>query len=331
MQIQIWRVSLLIVAVGSTVFILSMTRTLASSGPSTATAAFSVTQLYGSSAATATIGDVRSGRPCPPLVCADRDSFTAAAAGVGARRPTRLEDGVNNATTTTRRCSGPIVIVGTAGSGTRVVSDVLEHAGVFLGARRNCERDNAAFGRDVKPLLFAPTTTLSSSSSSSSSAAAASSVGGRENNASATTLLHAIGASPDYALDTLPAAVRDALAERVGAFARSLRAEASAWHGLGDSSSFSSSSSNGGGGGAGAGAPVQRGPIGGDELRTRLADTLTASRRCYGWKEPHAAWCVARAGGAALAAVPGARRDASPCAVRIDSECDGRRWMIIKK
>ena len=40
---------------------------------------------------------------------------------------------------------GPLVVLGTAGSGTRVASDVLELAGVFMGRDRNCERDHRAF------------------------------------------------------------------------------------------------------------------------------------------------------------------------------------------
>ena len=55
------------------------------------------------------------------------------------------------------RCpAGPIIVLGTAGSGTRVASDILEIAGVFLGKMRNCERDHREFIKKIKPLFFKP-------------------------------------------------------------------------------------------------------------------------------------------------------------------------------
>jgi hypothetical protein len=50
----------------------------------------------------------------------------------------------------------PIIVLGTAGTGTRVFSNLLESAGVFMGLRRNPQRDNRDFIRVVKdgiPLL----------------------------------------------------------------------------------------------------------------------------------------------------------------------------------
>jgi len=44
----------------------------------------------------------------------------------------------------------PIVVLGTAGSGTRVFSDLLEWAGVFMGRRRNPQRDSLDFIEIVK-------------------------------------------------------------------------------------------------------------------------------------------------------------------------------------
>ena len=44
----------------------------------------------------------------------------------------------------------PIIVTGTAGTGTRVFSDLLECAGVFMGHRRNPTRDNLDFIAFVK-------------------------------------------------------------------------------------------------------------------------------------------------------------------------------------
>ena len=45
----------------------------------------------------------------------------------------------------------PIVVTGTAGTGTRVANDIFEHAGkVFMGGRRNAQRDSTEFDDYVK-------------------------------------------------------------------------------------------------------------------------------------------------------------------------------------
>jgi len=44
----------------------------------------------------------------------------------------------------------PIIVLGTAGTGTRVFSDLLEFAGAFMGLRRNLQRDNLDFIRIIK-------------------------------------------------------------------------------------------------------------------------------------------------------------------------------------
>lgn len=44
----------------------------------------------------------------------------------------------------------PIIVLGTAGTGTRVFSDLLESGGVFMGHRRNPQADNLDFIRIIK-------------------------------------------------------------------------------------------------------------------------------------------------------------------------------------
>ena len=51
----------------------------------------------------------------------------------------------DNSTASMTYRDDPIVVLGTAGTGTRVFSDLLESAGVFMGARRNAQRDNLDF------------------------------------------------------------------------------------------------------------------------------------------------------------------------------------------
>jgi hypothetical protein len=46
--------------------------------------------------------------------------------------------------------NGPIIITGTAGTGTRVFCDLLEKAGVFMGSRKNAEKDNLDFIELIK-------------------------------------------------------------------------------------------------------------------------------------------------------------------------------------
>eukprot|EP01087_Luapelamoeba_hula_P004801 TRINITY_DN14767_c0_g1_i1.p1 TRINITY_DN14767_c0_g1~~TRINITY_DN14767_c0_g1_i1.p1 ORF type:complete len:115 (-),score=3.81 TRINITY_DN14767_c0_g1_i1:99-443(-) len=48
----------------------------------------------------------------------------------------------------------PIVIAGTAGSGTRVLSNIVESGHVFMGVDRNAALDSAPFGRLVKPYVL---------------------------------------------------------------------------------------------------------------------------------------------------------------------------------
>ena len=51
---------------------------------------------------------------------------------------------------------GRRIVLGTAGSGTRVVNDALEIAGAFMGKLRNCERDHREFIKRVKGVFFNP-------------------------------------------------------------------------------------------------------------------------------------------------------------------------------